>query len=199
MKRDNVHQQLHFQNLLFLVSKVIKKKEDSVEISWTAPFFPIAGEYSIYHTSDENKSISIINVKSNNVTTENKKYNYLSQPLNPTNITFRIRGITLDDAGYYAGGTTAKDAWSGGGVVLIVLGRSTLTLLLLLTFFIFSSFSVYILYICFLIKSCYLCYVFCHLNNSILSIINMWTIVFMTKHLEQSLVYDHINIHLFLN
>ena len=53
-----------------------------------------------------------------------KKYEYLSQPLNSTNITFMIRNITLDDAGYYAGGTKAEDAWSGGGVVLIVLGKS---------------------------------------------------------------------------
>ena len=35
-----------------------------------------------------------------------------------------IRNITVDDAGYYAGGTKAENAWSGGGVVLIVLGKS---------------------------------------------------------------------------
>ena len=70
-------------------------------------------------------------VTSNNVITQNKKYEYLSQPLNSTNITFMIRDITLDDAGYYAGGTLVYDAWSGGGVVLIVLGESTLGLLLI--------------------------------------------------------------------
>ena len=55
---------------------------------------------------------------------QNRKYEYLSQPINSTNITFVIRNITVDDAGYYAGGTKAENAWSGGGVVLIVLGKS---------------------------------------------------------------------------
>ena len=45
-----------------------------------------------------------------------------------------IRDITLDDAGYYAGGSKAEDAWSGGGVVLIVLGETILTLLLIIAF-----------------------------------------------------------------
>ena len=61
-----------------------------------------------------------------NVITENKKYKYLSQPLYSTNITFMKRDITLDDAGYYAGGSRMKHAWSGNGVVLIVLGESIL-------------------------------------------------------------------------
>ena len=91
-----------------------------MEISWTAPYFPRAGAYNIYHTNDENKSIPIIFVTSNKVTTQNRKYEYLSQPLYSTNITFMIKEITLDDAGYYAGGTRKEDAWSGGGVVLIV-------------------------------------------------------------------------------
>ena len=109
---------------------------DSVEISWTAPFFPRAGHYNIYHTNKEN--ISIIQVTFNNVTTRNSKYEYLSQPLNSTNITFMIRNITLDDAGYYAGGIGPAFAWSGGGVVLIVLGESTLALLLIIADYILS-------------------------------------------------------------
>ena len=108
----------------FPVSKIIKSVGESVEISWTAPFFPLSGYYSIYHTNNENKSIPIISVTSNKVTTQNKKYDYLSQPLNSTNIMFMIRNITLDDAGYYAGGQQADKAWSGGGVVLIVPGKS---------------------------------------------------------------------------
>ena len=97
----------------------------------TAPFFPRAGFYYIYHTNEENNSIPIIVVTSDKVTTQNRKYEYLSQPLNSTNITFMIRDITLDDAGYYASGTWFWAAWSGGGVVLTVLGESTLRLLLL--------------------------------------------------------------------
>ena len=105
---------------------------DSVEISWTAPYFPRAGAYNIYHTNDENKRIPIILVTSNKVTTQNKKYEYLSQPLYSTNITFMIRDITRGDAGYYAGGIGPAFAWSGGGVVLIILGESTEALLLLI-------------------------------------------------------------------
>ena len=101
---------------------------ESIEISWTTPFFPRAGAYYIFHTNDENKSIPIVRVTSNKVTTENKKYEYLSQPLNSTNIKFMIRDITLDDAGYYADGPKAENAWSGGGVVLIVLGETILGL-----------------------------------------------------------------------
>ena len=70
-------------------------------------------------------------VTSNNVITQNRKYEYLSQPLYSTNITFMIRDINLDDAGYYTGGINADDAWSGDGVVLIVLGESILGLLLI--------------------------------------------------------------------
>ena len=110
---------------------------DSVEISWTAPFFPRAGTYYIYHTNEQNKSIPIITVTSNKVATQNKKYEYLSKPLYSTNTAFRIRDITLNDAGYYAGGQQAGHAWSGGGVVLVVLGQSTLGLLLIMAFLIF--------------------------------------------------------------
>ena len=56
--------------------------------------------------------------------TQNKKYKYLSKPLNSTNITLMIRDITLDDAGFYAGGTSEENARFSGGVVLIVLGES---------------------------------------------------------------------------
>ena len=111
--------------IFFLVSKINKTVGDSIEIFWTAPFFPRAGDYNIYHTNEQNKSIPIISVTSNKVTTQNRKYEYLSQPLYSTNITFMIRDITLGDAGYYAGGLDTGFAISGGGVVLIVLGEST--------------------------------------------------------------------------
>ena len=111
----------------FPVTKIESKEKESVTISWTTPFFPKTGDYTIYHINKANRSI--IQVTSKKVTPDIKKYEYLSQPLNSTNITFMIRNITLDDAGYYAGGPREEDAWSGGGVVLIVLGESTLGLL----------------------------------------------------------------------
>lgn len=56
--------------------------------------------------------------------TNQSKYTYKSSPYNSTNITFEIKDITLNDAGYYAGGIHTEAALSGGGVVLIVLGKS---------------------------------------------------------------------------
>nr|XP_022310259.1 uncharacterized protein LOC111115717 isoform X2 [Crassostrea virginica] len=103
--------------------KINKTVGDSVEILWTAPFFPQAGDYNIYHTNEKNNSKSIIQVTSDNVTTRVDKYEYLSQPFNSTDIMFMIRDITLDDAGYFAGGIKEEDARSGGGVVLIVFGK----------------------------------------------------------------------------
>ena len=125
---------VNFKNNLFPVSKIRKTVGDSVEISWTSPFFPRAGAYNIYHTNEKNKSIPIIRVTTKEVSTQNRKYEYLSKPITSTNIKFMIRNITLDDAGYYAGGTKAGDAWSGGGVVLIVLGKSSIGLLLIVAF-----------------------------------------------------------------
>ena len=102
----------------FVVSKIESNVEHSAKISWTAPFFPKAGKYTIFHTNKGNRRI--ISVNSNDVTLDQTKYEYHSRPLTSTNISFEIKDITPDDAGYYNGGTKTKAAWSGGGVVLIV-------------------------------------------------------------------------------
>nr|XP_022306353.1 uncharacterized protein LOC111112816 isoform X3 [Crassostrea virginica] len=104
--------------LTYKVSKIESNVNNSVKISWTAPYFPRAGEYTIYHTNKVYRSI--ISVYSNDVTLDQTKYEYHSRPLTSTNISFEIKDITPDDAGYYNGGTKTKAAWSGGGVVLIV-------------------------------------------------------------------------------
>uniref|UniRef100_K1QMP1 Uncharacterized protein n=1 Tax=Magallana gigas TaxID=29159 RepID=K1QMP1_MAGGI len=104
------------------VVKIKTKVGDTVNLSWTALFFPIAGEYNVFHTYKENRTI--VSVRSNRVSyggnDQSTKYTYLTRPFTSTNIMFEIRDITLDDAGYYNGGTWAVYAWSGGGVVLIV-------------------------------------------------------------------------------
>ncbi|XP_078330709.1 neural cell adhesion molecule 2-like [Crassostrea virginica] len=104
--------------MTYSVSKVESDVGDSVSISWTAPFFPRAGDYTIYHTGNVNRSI--ISVDSSGATLDETKYEYQSRPFNSTNIVFNIMNITREDAGYYNGGTKADAAWSGGGVVLIV-------------------------------------------------------------------------------
>nr|XP_022304398.1 uncharacterized protein LOC111111611 isoform X2 [Crassostrea virginica] len=100
------------------VSKVESNVGDSVNISWTAPFFPRAGEYTVYHTGNVNRSI--ISVNSSGATFVETKYEYHSRPFDSTYINFNVRDTTRDDAGYYNGGVSPDAAWSGGGVVLIV-------------------------------------------------------------------------------
>ena len=91
-------------------------------MSWTAPYFPRDGIYNIYHNDNFNRSTLIIEVygRWGRAILKRSKYEYVSRPYDSTNITFEIRDITADDAGYYNGGITAQAAWSGEGVVLIV-------------------------------------------------------------------------------
>ena len=93
-----------------------------MEISWSTAYFPKAGTYEIYH-SNANVPRMIIRVSSTRVHVFNtQKYKYTSLP-NSTNISFEIMNITLGDAGYYTGGKQLNDACSGGGIVVIVLGK----------------------------------------------------------------------------
>lgn len=97
-------------------------------LSWSVPFFPKTGGYNIYHMKN-NKSKSIVQFSNNLPMLNQSKYRYLSRPYNSTCISFEIMDITLDDAGYYASGTIATDAWSKGrAVVLIVFGEFLLKL-----------------------------------------------------------------------
>lgn len=108
-----------------LVSKARIQIGDPVNISWTAAFFPITGQYNVYHTYKVKKTIFQLQnggilYGGHNVS---NKYRYITRPYNSVNISFEIIHTTVDDAGYYAGGPTADSAWSGGGVVLIVSGQ----------------------------------------------------------------------------
>nr|XP_034322741.1 uncharacterized protein LOC109617562 isoform X2 [Crassostrea gigas] len=108
--------------MAYNVFKIKIKVGDTVNLSWTAPFFPVAGLYIVYHTYRENRTV--FRIESSGVSyggyNQSSKYTYLTRPCNSTNIMFEIRDITLDDAGYYNGGSNDEAAWSGGGVVLIV-------------------------------------------------------------------------------
>lgn len=89
-------------------------------ISWTAPFFPLFGQYNFYHTYRQQSTIFSIPFDRVYYRRDvlSPKYIYLTRPLNSTNMMFEIRNITLDDAGYYNGGTHHDTAMSGGGVVV---------------------------------------------------------------------------------
>lgn len=97
-------------------------------MSWTEAFFPRAGQYNVYQTYRENRTI--FRISSSGVSyvgkTQSAKYTYITRPFDSLNIMFEITEITLDDAGYYKGGVTEEAAWSGGGVVLIVSGKLSL-------------------------------------------------------------------------
>lgn len=114
-----------------VVLKLETEIGETVNVSWTAPFFPLAGHYFVYH-----KNITIISISSSGVKyggdTMSTKYSYLTRPFTSTNIMFEIGDITVDDAGYYNGETSAAAALSGSGVVLIVSGMFYLCLKMLL-------------------------------------------------------------------
>ena len=94
-------------------------------LSWCATYFPQAGNYHIYYMGKQIGDIREIIVFSKNSTvTYESKYRYISQSDNSKNITFEIKNISLEDAGYYTGGTNKESV--GDGVYLIVLGMSTM-------------------------------------------------------------------------
>lgn len=100
---------------------------DNANITWIANFFPSSGQYNVYHTYQVNRSIFTISSSGehyNEIDRQTPKYQYLTRPLDSTNIAFMIRNTTLEDSGYYAGGVSSEAAWMEGGVVLIVLGKS---------------------------------------------------------------------------
>lgn len=108
--------------MTYKVSKVKAQIGGRAIMRWTASSFPSAGQYHVYHTYKENRTI--LSISSSGVNygedTQTTKYAYTSRPFDSTNIEFEIRNITLEDAGYYNGGMSADAGWSGGGVVLIV-------------------------------------------------------------------------------
>lgn len=82
-------------------------------MTWTASSFSSVGQYHVYHTCKENRTI--LSISSSGVNfgdkTQTSKCAYTSRPFNSTNIEFEIRDITLEDAGYYNGGMSAEAAW----------------------------------------------------------------------------------------
>lgn len=105
--------------------QVQTKPDDIVKIEWKAPYFPIIGEYKVFHIYEKNNIIIRVNkdeVFYQGNGQSSTKYTYLSKPLDSIDISLEIRNITLNDAGYYNSGSTLAQAQSGGGVVVIVYG-----------------------------------------------------------------------------
>lgn len=106
----------------FVVLKVKVQNGISANLSWVAPFFPIAERYTVYHKN--NTTNIILKIHRVNGPGKSDKYKYLTKPYNSTNIKLEVKDVTLGDAGYFNGGADKKAATSGGGVVLIVYGES---------------------------------------------------------------------------
>lgn len=99
--------------------KVKVQNGKSANLSWVAPFIPIAKGYTVYHKNNTTNIIHRVNGPG-----KLDKYKYLTKPYNSTNIMLEVKNVTLGDAGYFNGGADEKAATSGGGVVLIVYGES---------------------------------------------------------------------------
>ncbi|XP_062574002.1 uncharacterized protein LOC134235849 isoform X2 [Saccostrea cucullata] len=93
---------------------------ESKNVSWTVEYFPRSGIYFIFH--EYNGTVSTVIGIENADPLPTEKYVYHTRPFNSVNILLEVRNITVEDAGYYVGGSTEADAWRGGGVVLIVSG-----------------------------------------------------------------------------
>ncbi|XP_062602469.1 uncharacterized protein LOC134264196 isoform X2 [Saccostrea cucullata] len=107
-------------NKTFKVNTQESKIGESRNISWTTDYFPRAGLYFIFHAYNGSTK-QIMQIGDSDPSTE--KYVYHTRPLNSVNIQFEVMHITLQDAGYYVGGTSEANAWSGrGGTVLVVSG-----------------------------------------------------------------------------
>lgn len=89
--------------------------------SWSIPYFPSAGDYFIYHMGNRIGDLrEIIGVSSGNTfKTDRLKYRYISQSDNSKNISFEIKNISLEDAGYYTSGPD-KGAVVDGHYLIVV-------------------------------------------------------------------------------
>lgn len=105
--------------MYFAVKTINGKRGETVDIFWNVTFFPASGTYTIYHMDNNSEILKINNAIKYNTSS---KYNYLSNPFNSTSIKFKISNLTLDDAGYYTGGTDLNTLCLECGVVLIVNG-----------------------------------------------------------------------------
>ena len=63
----------------------------------------------------------IIEFSSGNTSkTDRSKYRYISQPDNSTNISFEIKNISLEDAGYYTSGPITGDVVNGYYLIVCI-------------------------------------------------------------------------------
>jgi hypothetical protein len=120
-------QTLFSHNLIFLylVSRIDSQEGESKNLTWTASFFPRAGDYKIFHI-DGNKNTCMLMIRVQNdgaIPIDPVKYVYHTRPYNSTDIQFEVKNIVLTDAGQYRGGITETAARSGEGVILVVKGR----------------------------------------------------------------------------
>lgn len=105
----------------FAVIEFKRKIGETVNITWGAT--TIVAGYNVYH---KNASDKIIQKDSNAVNIERK------QSTNDRNlmssydsvVMLEIRNVTLEDAGYYNGGSSEISVTSGGGAILVVLGMN---------------------------------------------------------------------------
>jgi hypothetical protein len=101
---------------------MIVKKKQNITIQWRIPYFPLSGSYEIYRSVRGLKKIIAIEGKMSR-SSYPMKYIYTSNPVNSTNIRFRVNGVEAGDSGLYLGGQSPSSARHTKGVLLVVAGK----------------------------------------------------------------------------
>lgn len=99
-------------------------------LSWSIPYFPKSGGYTIFHMEKRIADFRrIIEFSSGNTSkTDRSKYRYISQSDNSTNISFEIKNISLEDAGYYTSGPSTGEVVNGYYLIVVGLYMSAILL-----------------------------------------------------------------------
>lgn len=103
---------------------LISQEGRNATISWTIPFFPSSGSYSIFRYTNTSVK-TILTITENGVTGgRSEKYHFKRIPNKTSSkILLDVRNVSLQDGELYRGGTSLFDAQNTKGVLLVVAGK----------------------------------------------------------------------------
>lgn len=112
-----------FISLCISADILISQEGRNATISWTIPFFPSSGSYSIFRYTNTSVK-TILTITENGVTGgRSEKYHFKRIPNKTSSkILLDVRNVSLQDGELYRGGTSLFDAQNMKGVLLVVAG-----------------------------------------------------------------------------